>query len=236
MLGSMAPEPTGDGEATTASFRGGVEQVDETTSGRGKVRAEPAPARLAGRNRRVRARKVHRIVRHIEPWSVLKVSLLFFFTLFLILCVASAVLWNGARRSGAIENVEDFITETGSFGNCPDLAPVVPPVVPPVTTPTTLPATTTSTTLAVASSEDEAACADGAERVDTFKFKDSKIFRAFALGGIVLVLAGSAGAVVMALLFNLMSDLTGGIRVTVLEVDPASRSARTGSPGPKRRG
>ena len=228
MLGPMSPDPTGDGEASTASFRGGVEQVDETTRGSGRVSAERAPARPAGRGHRVRARKVHRIVRHIEPWSVLKVSLLFFFALFLIICVASAVLWTGARRSGAIENVEDFITETGSFGNCPDLVPVVPPV----TTPPAVPVSTTSTTLAVAS-EDEAGCADGAERVGTFKFEDSKIFEAFALVGIVLVLAGSAGAVVMALLFNLMSDLTGGVRVTVLEEDPAPRSARTGSPGRK---
>ena len=230
MLGPMSPEPPGDGEATTARFRGGVEQVDETTKGRPKVRAEPAPDRLAGQNHRVRARKVHRIVRHIEPWSVLKVSLLFFLTLFLILCVASAVLWNAARRSGTIDNVEDFITETGSFGNCPDLEPVV---LPPLTATPTLPVSTTSTTLPV-TSEDEAGCADGAERVGTFKFEDSTIFEAFALGGIVLVLAGSAGAVVMALLFNLMSDLTGGIRVTVLEEDPVSRSSRTGSPGRKR--
>ena len=230
MLGSMSSDPPGDGEATTASFRGGVEQVDETTKGGASVRAEPAPARLAGRNRRVRARKVHRIVRHIEPWSVLKVSLLFCLTLFLIICVASAVLWNAARRSGAIENVEDFITETGSFGNCPALDPLVPPL----TTTPTLPVSTTSTTLPV-TSEDEAGCADGAQRVGTFKFEDSKIFEAFALGGIVLVLAGSAGAVVMALLFNLMSDLTGGIRVTVLEEDPVRRSARTGSPGRKPR-
>ena len=42
----------------------------------------------------------------------------------------------------------------------------------------------------------------------------------FALGGIVLVLSGAAFSVVLALLFNLISDLTGGVRVTVLEEDP----------------
>ena len=37
----------------------------------------------------------------------------------------------------------------------------------------------------------------------------------------MLVLAGAAASVVLALLFNLISDLTGGVRVTVLEEEPA---------------
>ena len=61
--------------------------------------------------------------------------------------------------------------------------------------------------------------------------EDTKIFAAFALGGVVLVFAGSMSVVVMVLLFNLMSDLTGGIRITVLEEDPSPRSGGTGSPG-----
>jgi hypothetical protein len=52
----------------------------------------------------------------------------------------------------------------------------------------------------------------------------------------VLVLAGSAANVVLVLLFNLMSDLTGGVRVTVLEEDPPARPRNAaGSPGPGRR-
>ena len=52
------------------------------------------------------------------------------------------------------------------------------------------------------------------------------------LGGVVLVLAGAAASVVLALLFNLISDLTGGVRVTVLEEEPAR--FRTGSPASRR--
>jgi hypothetical protein len=37
------------------------------------------------------------------------------------------------------------------------------------------------------------------------------------------------------MLFNLMSDLTGGVRVTVLEEEPRP-TARTGSPGSDPRG
>ena len=52
----------------------------------------------------------------------------------------------------------------------------------------------------------------------------------------MLVLAGAAASVVLALLFNLMSDLTGGVRVTVLEEDPPARAeAGSGSPSPRPR-
>ena len=46
-------------------------------------------------------------------------------------------------------------------------------------------------------------------------------------GGVVLVLSGAAFSVVLALLFNLISDLTGGVQVTVLEEDPAPRPRRS---------
>lgn len=253
MLAPMAPDPPGvaprepgggDGDPTSASFRGGVEQVDEHSTaapapGPGPRRAradEPAPTRLAGRGGKgkVRARKVQRIVRHIEPWSVLKVSLLFFLALFLIICVASAVLWSGARSSGSVENVEDFVTEVGGFGNCPTTTTVPPTTsIPPdpATSSTTVPVTVTTLDEL---EQNKGGCSDD-ELVGGFKFEDERIFEAFGLGGAVLVLAGSAGAVVMALLFNLISDLTGGVRVTVLEEEPPARAAGSGSPARGRR-
>jgi hypothetical protein len=203
-----------------------------------------APAR-AGRQR---ARKVRRIVRHIEPWSVLKISLLFYAALFLIVCVASALLWGAARSTGTVDNVESFITSVGGFGNCEPIEGAAP-----VTTTTTLPGvaptgpvdqidpggTDTEVTdpgLSVADPGDDEDCRPGEELVGAFKFEDSRIFQAFALGGIVLVLAGSAANVVLVLLFNLMSDLTGGVRVTVLEEDgPARAASPSGSPPARRR-
>ena len=73
---------------------------------------------------------VKRIVRKIDPWSVLKISLLFYSALFLILCVASTVLWNVARDAGTVEQIENFITESGGFGNCEAVerpSPAAPP-------------------------------------------------------------------------------------------------------------
>jgi hypothetical protein len=206
---------------------------------------DPDPAvPKAPRRAKVRARKVHRIVRHVEPWSVLRLSVLFFLSIFLIICVASAVLWNAARSAGAIDDVESFITDLG-FGNCEDIEGAV-------TTPSTTPSTidgageqvsggsATSTTVVTETQEETSTqpnedgdCPEGQRLVGGFEFVDQQIFRAFALGGVVLVLAGAAGSVVLALLFNLISDLTGGVRVTVLEEEPTR--FRTGSPAPVER-
>jgi hypothetical protein len=192
-------------------------------------------------------RKVHRIVRHIEPWSVLKISVLFFLSLFLIICVASTVLWNAARTAGAVDDVESFITGLG-FGTCEDIPGQVP-----VTTSTVpaidsggapvvgeVPSTTLVTPVPDAVSnvpDKDGKCREGQRLVGGFKFEDRRIFEAFGVGGVVLVLAGAATSVVMAMLFNLISDLTGGMRVTVLEEEPVPRGrGRAGSPGRRGRG
>lgn len=202
---------------------------------------DPDPdAPKAPRRTKVRARKVRRVVRHIEPWSVLKISVLFFLSLFLIICVAATVLWNGARTSGAIDDVESFITSLG-FGNC---EAIDGDILSPDATSTTVAGPedqlgggeVTSTTLAVDAPEgggatlpdEDGKCDVGQRLVGGFEFEDQRIFQAFALGGVVLVLAGAAASVVMVLLFNLISDLTGGVGVTVLEEEPTT--PRTGSP------
>jgi transmembrane protein DUF3566 len=130
--------------------------------------------RVAGR---LRARKVRRLVRHVEPWSVLKISLLFYFCLWVILLIAGVILWSFAVGSGTIDNVENFVTELFAL--------------------------------------------------KSFEFNGDAIFRAGAIGGLVLVVAGSGFTVLMAVLFNLISDVTGGVRFTVVEEE-------TARPRPKR--
>ena len=130
--------------------------------------------RTAGR---LRARKVRRLVRHVEPWSVLKVSLIFYFCLWVILLIAGVILWSFAVGSGTVDNVENFIQELFAL--------------------------------------------------ESFEFNADEIFRASAIGGLVLVVAGSGFTVLMAVLFNLISDITGGVRFTVVEEE-------TARPRPKR--
>jgi hypothetical protein len=264
-----APGPAPGDAAGTATFRPGVEPADSRSpadavderapsggAGDGAHRKTPPRRRLlddpdddAAPRRpkapKVRARKVRRVVRHIEPWSVLKISVLFFLSIFLIICVASAVLWNTARSAGVIDDVESFITSLG-FGNCEDIegedaAPATSTTIsgadPQVTGPTS------STTVPVEEPVDERStipdedgeCAEGQVLVGGFEFEDERIFQSFALGGIVLVLSGAAFSVVMVLLFNLISDLTGGVRVTVLEEEPTPPRRRPPAEGPAER-
>lgn len=122
------------------------------------------------KRRKVRARRVHRIVRHVDPWSVLKVSLLFYFTLFCIVLVAGLILWQAARATDVLNDFEGFVRDLGDY--------------------------------------------------ETWKLDGRQILQASVLGGLVLVIAGSAANVLLAVLFNLISDLTGGVRVTVLEEEP----------------
>ena len=65
--------------------------------------------------------------------------------------------------------------------------------------------------------------------LESFKINADQIFRIAAVGGLVMVLAGSGLTVLGAVLFNLISDVTGGVRLTVVEEETARpRSRRTG--------
>lgn len=125
---------------------------------------------------RYEARKVRRLVRHVEPWSVLKISLIFYFCIWIILLVAGAILWRVADSSGMIDNIEKFIREIFAL--------------------------------------------------KSFSFEAGRIFRIYAVGGLVTVVAATAFTVLLAVLFNLISDLTGGVRVTVIEEETARPVAR----------
>ena len=148
-------------------------------------RPHHAPRSAIGRayqarsNRRLRARRVRRLVRHVEPWSVLKVSLILYFCAWAIMLFVGVTLWNLAANSGLVADVEDFVVELFAL--------------------------------------------------ESFKINADQIFRVAAVGGLVLVLAGSGLTVLGAVLFNLISDVTGGVRLTVVEEEtarPRPRRAR----------
>ena len=122
-------------------------------------------------DRRLRARKVRRLVRHIEPWSVLKVGLLFNFSMWVVTMVAGVLLWNAAQTSGVITDIEQFAEELFAL--------------------------------------------------EDFTFEGERIFVAVALGGLVLAVTFTGFMVLIAILLNLISDLTGGVRVTVVEEETA---------------
>jgi hypothetical protein len=135
----------------------------------------PRGRRARRASRRQRARRVHRLVRHIEPWSVLKLALVFYFCLWVVMLVSGAILWRVAVSSGVIDNIEGFIES-----------------------------------LLV---------------LDNFKFNGDELFRAYAVGGLLMVLIMTGFTVLATVLFNLISDLIGGVRVTVIQEETARPGA-----------
>jgi hypothetical protein len=63
--------------------------------------------------------------------------------------------------------------------------------------------------------------------LESFHISVGKIFKASLLGGFVLVLLGTGANVLMALVYNLTSDVIGGIEITVLEEDTSTAPRRT---------
>jgi hypothetical protein len=172
-----SPNGNGDGARTRRGRRPGptVPATAPTPLADGEARGADRPQKLTRRERRqltrLRARKVRRVIRHLDPWSVLKVSLLFYFCLFIVLMVAGVVLWNVAAAAGTISDIEGFFKDAGAF--------------------------------------------------QSFSFDGFTIFRASVLIGLILVIAGTGINVLLAVLFNLISDLVGGVRVTVIEEESA---------------
>ena len=128
-----------------------------------EVRSE-APERPASALRT--PRQSHVVLRRVEPWSVFKLSLLFYLCVSLALLVAGVALWIGASAAGVVGNIESFFQEAG---------------------------------------------------FENFEFAAGQLLRGFTVGSLILVVAGTVANMLMASLFNLMSDVVGGVRVTLTE-------------------
>lgn len=115
---------------------------------------------------RPRVRRVSRVIRDLDPWSVFKVGLVFHLVLYFIVLISLVLLWNVARSTGTIDNIENFME---SFG------------------------------------------------WETFSFDGGALFKNFSTFGLFLVVLFTGLWVLMATIFNLITDLVGGVRVTVLE-------------------
>lgn len=66
---------------------------------------------------------------------------------------------------------------------------------------------------------------------ETFQFEPDQLFEATALGGAVLAVLATGLMALGAVLFNLISDLVGGIRLTVIEEPGWKPAKRRGSVG-----
>lgn len=192
-----------DDDRAAGDRAAGDDAVDDGTGGdRQHVVAAPAPVLVGAdivapteteretvstgdRSRKrtmLRARKSRRVIRHVDPWSVLTFSVLFHLCFFAAMLLASVLVWRAADAAGTISNAESFIMELGDY--------------------------------------------------ETFEIHGDVVFRAAMLIAGMLTLASSVMVVLLTVVFNLISDLIGGIRVTVLEEEtvrvPSSASNRNG--------
>jgi Transmembrane domain of unknown function (DUF3566) len=192
----------------TAPRGAGVDRARGARRFAARVRPRRAPKPKARRGLRVRQR-----LWSFDPWSVFKLSVLFYICVCLIVVVAGTLLWNVGRSVGTIDDVENFITRMGAYGTCTLKAEV------PAGTPF----------------EQDDDCADDEVLVGGYKFDDGTIFRVAAIGGGILVVAGSIGNVLMVVLLNLLNELTGGLRYTVVKEpiprQPAGRQRGGRAPG-----
>ena len=169
--------------------------------------AAPARSRPAGRRRpnQREGRKVRQRLWAIDPWSVFKISVMFYACMFVIILVAGTLLWNVARSAGTIDEVEGFITQMGAYGDCVPEEDV--------------PAGTEF-------SEDDD-CGEGQVEVGGFALDDGTVFRATAIIGAVLAVTGSAANVLMTVLLNLINEVSGGMRYTIIR-EPSTPKKRKG--------
>ena len=126
---------------------------------------------------KARVRRVTRVVRDIDPWSVFKVTLVLHFAIYVAVLVASVLLWNVANATGTVDNVERFFE---SFG------------------------------------------------WESFNFNGGQLFHNLWILGLLFVFLLTGLAVVGAAIFNLICDLVGGIRVSVLEEEVVMRAPDSG--------
>jgi hypothetical protein len=124
---------------------------------------------------RPRVRRVTRVVRHVDTWSVFKVALVFSAFFYAVSLVAGVLLWQVAYATGTIDNVEKFFEGFGW---------------------------------------------------QTFKFNGGQIYHNAWIAGLFVALGLTGLAVLLATLFNLITDLVGGIRLSVLEEEVRSREER----------
>ena len=150
------------------------------TPGRPRRDRDQLEVRVRGHGK-VPARKVRRVLRRVDPLSVLKLSLAFNLCVLGMFLVAAVLLWSAAIGSGSTDNIESFVVDIG---------------------------------------------------FEDFRLVGADLFRGFVVFGGGLVITFTVMAVLLALLFNLISDVLGGIRYTVIE---PTEPAGDGSEGATRR-
>lgn len=162
----------------------------------------PKPVRRRTSGEDGEARWVTHRLRHLSLWSVFKLSGLFYVCLFFSLLVATVLLWNVGRASGAVDQAESFVSGMGSYGECVPEEGLKP---------------------GTEFDRDED-CKKGNVRIGTFELEGGVVFRTALVGGLLFVVAATFATVLMTILFNLLNEITGGLRYTLIREPNAPSS------------
>lgn len=100
----VPPPPAVNGNGTGPAYDEAVEPSPQPA-------ARPRPVRI--RRSRPRVRRVRRVLRSIDTWTVFKVSAIFWLVAYVIVLVAGVLLWNLANSTGTIDNIERFFESFG---------------------------------------------------------------------------------------------------------------------------
>ena len=114
-------------------------------------------------------RRAKVVVRKVEPWSVLKFSLLFYFCLMLVFLLAFVILYWILGVTGVLDSIAKVLSDVGFGGT------------------------------------------------KGFEFHGYWIFSRLFLVGLAGVVVWSLLNMVIAVLYNLVSDVAGGIQITLAE-------------------
>ncbi|MEZ5250025.1 MAG: DUF3566 domain-containing protein [Ilumatobacteraceae bacterium] len=132
-------------------------------------------------------RRVTRVIRHVDTWSVFKVALVFNVVLYLCCLTSGVLLWNVATRQAPSTTSRKFFEQFGW---------------------------------------------------ERFEFKGGEIYHNAWIAGMFVAVGLTGFAVLLATVFNLITDLVGGIRVSVLEEEvvatrrPGDDTSTSGIPRP----
>jgi hypothetical protein len=170
-----------DADPDEADVALGVQEAGGVTEGTsvGDGDAVVPPGKLSRRRHRAEmkasARRVRRVVRRVDTWSVFKVASLFIACVWGIFVLAALLIWRAAVTSGSVENTEDFIVDLG---------------------------------------------------FEDFNFDPQQMFESLLSVGAMLAVAAIFFTVLLTVLFNLICDITGGVRITMIEQDLADARKR----------
>ena len=112
---------------------------------------------------------MRQVVRKVDPWTVLRFSVLFYLSLLVVWLVAGTLLWLAASASGVIDNLERFVEDLFVLRS--------------------------------------------------FAVNGGLLFLSCLGGGLVLVVLGTGANVLVAVIYNITSDIVGGVELVVTEME-----------------